>query len=629
MSNLLKDARPDLAKEWHPARNSTVSVDTITDDSDMKVWWQCVVNPHHEWPAAVRRRVQTNTGCPYCKGRRLDPDRSLAVLRPVFAAEWHPRKNGALQASQVGLANNKKVWWLCAKGHEWQAPVSSRVRNNLPCPKCRLAATALTMTHPALAAQWHPTRNGALSPNDVTFGMRRKVWWKCDKGHEWPSMISTRVRLRSECPRCWSERERAAPRSLADADPELARQWHPTKNGTLTPRDVGRTSRAKVWWVCADDSAHEWPAIVRNRARLGSGCPYCKKTLVTTANSLATKYPRLAAEWFQEKNGDLRPEHVLPGSAKLVWWRCSRNPAHVWDTTITSRTQGGRSRGCPYCSGQAVSPENCLANTYPQIAAEWHPTRNGALTPTGVTRASAKKVWWKCAKNPAHEWEALVKNRTLLDTGCPDCDAEAKVIRIQESLWDSRQPTGDSYELFNNALRNIQRLANARYPAHWHLDQPQRRLLYAAVITAMESYLYETFRQFVLADDILLGKLIQSTPEFAERKWAITDVLDWHKNLRSRAEEYLFNVLWHNLPKVRSMYRETLGVDFPPRMDRLMTPIAARHDIVHRNGYRREGGIRFLTKRSVEYVANDARGLVEHLESQIREKHRTKPPTVT
>ena len=49
-------------------------------------------------------------------------------------------------------------------------------------------------------------------------------------------------------------------------------------------------------------------------------------------DSLAARRPRLAAEWHPTKNGNLQPSDVTPGMGKRVWWRCSADPDHEWQT---------------------------------------------------------------------------------------------------------------------------------------------------------------------------------------------------------------------------------------------------------------------------------------------------------
>ena len=60
---------------------------------------------------------------------------SLQALNPKLAAEWHPTKNGLLSPEHVSISSNKRVWWKCAKGHEWQAVINGR-RGDVGCPYC-------------------------------------------------------------------------------------------------------------------------------------------------------------------------------------------------------------------------------------------------------------------------------------------------------------------------------------------------------------------------------------------------------------------------------------------------------------------------------------------------------------
>jgi len=56
-------------------------------------------------------------------------------------------------------------------------------------------------------------------------------------------------------------------------------------------------------------------------------------------------------------------------------------------------------------------------SSYPELVKEWHPTKNGNLTPEQVTFGSDKKVWWKCSKEQSHEWKAQIKNRMVAEEG--------------------------------------------------------------------------------------------------------------------------------------------------------------------------------------------------------------------
>ena len=65
---------------------------------------------------------------------------------------------------------------------------------------------------------------------------------------------------------------------------------------------------------------------------------------------------------------------------------------------------------------------------HPELAKQWHPTKNGDLKPTDVTPGSVKKVWWLCPRNPNHDWPATVASRSN-GTGCPYCSGKRKITK--------------------------------------------------------------------------------------------------------------------------------------------------------------------------------------------------------
>ena len=170
----------------------------------------------------------------------------------------------------------------------------------------------LSITHPELAAQWHPGKNDELKPDMVTAGSGKKVWWQCPEGpdHTWEDTLNHRSRGRG-CPFCAGKRP-SITNSLASLHPDLTFQWHPAKNGDLTPKMVVAGSNKKVWWKCHKGPDHEWQATVSNRSN-GRGCPYCRGLQPSVTNSLASLYPEIAAEWHLENNGDLTPYMVVAG----------------------------------------------------------------------------------------------------------------------------------------------------------------------------------------------------------------------------------------------------------------------------------------------------------------------------
>ena len=128
----------------------------------------------------------------------------------------------------------------------------------------------------------------------------------------------------------------------------------------------------------------------------------------------------LIHEWNWGKNNTLGldPSKITISSTVKPWWKCGKG--HNWQAAVYNRKKGNK---CPYCSGQKVCLDNCLATLRPDLKTQWHPTKNGRLTPYGVVCGSGKKVWWQCEN--AHEWKATVNDRTSCGGhGCPYCSGQ-------------------------------------------------------------------------------------------------------------------------------------------------------------------------------------------------------------
>ena len=148
--------------------------------------------------------------------------------------------------------------------------------------------------------------------------------------------------------------------------------------------------------------------------------------LISGVNDLATLSPKVSKEWHPTKNGSTTSSDVTLGLSKKFWWCCSKDSSHEWEATIADRTRKDRPRGCPYCSGRKLTPERSLALKFPEIAKEWHPIKNGSITPDDVSYGANKKIWWQCSKNQDHVWETYVRCRSR-GTGCPFCSGHKKL----------------------------------------------------------------------------------------------------------------------------------------------------------------------------------------------------------
>lgn len=279
---------------------------------------------------------------------QIEFEESIAYLYLNLTNEWRYKKNHPMLPEFYTPGSNNKVWWKCPNGddHVWKAPIVARTQGG-GCPICSgkkvVATNSLSILYPEIAKEWHPTKNKGLTPMDVVPGSNKTVWWQCSKGddHVWQTQVTKRVKG-DGCPIC-SNRIIVESNCLETLNPQLASEWHPTKNGELTPRDVSPGSNKKAWWKCPHGSDHEWEAVIISRHN-GNGCPICSNQITVNSNCLATLNPELAKQWHPTKNKKLTPYDVVPGSGKKVWWlgKCG----HEWETPVRNRTAG---KDCPLC----------------------------------------------------------------------------------------------------------------------------------------------------------------------------------------------------------------------------------------------------------------------------------------
>ncbi len=148
-------------------------------------------------------------GCGVCSGKQVGKYNNLAYLYPEISSEWHP--DNETSSNNITCYSHKKVWWICSecgygKNKEWFAMISGRTSAGNGCPACSGFVVSnnnrLSLLFPEIASEWHPTKNGDLTPNNTSYGSDKKIWWLCSNGHEYFSSIGNRTMGKTACPRC-------------------------------------------------------------------------------------------------------------------------------------------------------------------------------------------------------------------------------------------------------------------------------------------------------------------------------------------------------------------------------------------------------------------------------------------
>lgn len=278
-----------------------------------------------------------------------------------------------------------------------------------------------------LLSEWDFEKNAELKlfPEKLTEGSNKKAWWKCKNGHTWQEPIYQRWQGK-QCPFCTNKRVLVGYNDLPTLFPELAKEWDAEENKNIDLLSVVPGSSKTVNWKCSV-CGYKWKTSIRQRTQRKTGCPECAKAKrATTRTKTILKHSgsvadfEIAKQWSHEKNIGLTPEQFSPSSNKSVWWKCP-TCGYEWKAKICNRVNLGR--GCPACANQVVIPgKNDLATLRPELAKEWHPSKNHNLTPEMVTPGSDLKVWWKC-RSCGYEWQTSVGHR-VNGTGCKRCYQE-------------------------------------------------------------------------------------------------------------------------------------------------------------------------------------------------------------
>ena len=214
--------------------------------------------------------------------------------------------------------------------------------------------------------------------------------------------------------------------SLLDLMPEIVNMWDFEKNGDLTPDKFSKGSEKYIWVICTNCGKSYRSKVYNIYKKKTTRCIKCSKLeLIKGVNDFKTVYPELAKEYDYKKNGVKFEDINLGEKRNKFWWKCSKC-GYEWKTSIESRIHA---KYCPMCAAaigiktriiNKIKKEGSLATNYPELAKEWHPTKNVDIIPEEMTCKNKREVWWKCSKC-GYEWKSTISLRTRGYGKCKKC----------------------------------------------------------------------------------------------------------------------------------------------------------------------------------------------------------------
>lgn len=435
------DIFPERAKDWDYEKNGEVLPTQVTAGSNIEVYWKCHVCGY-EWKGMVISHAKAKYSCQKCAYKERSfkryGNKPLVESHPHLADEWDYKKNGELNPHNVTAHLDKRVNWVCYKGHHWAAFVSVRARLNIGCPQCK---KEWSTSFPEQAIYFY-LRKVTKAQNRYIFKGEEIDIFLGDK--EWNTAIEYdgtyyHSTLTSQ------NRENKKNQLLADNGIRLIRikegDYDKVSNGIIYVKY--KSDHTYLKWVISEllklcDKEEYIDQldidIERDRNQI-----YALYILSEKENSILAQIPDVAKQWDYEKNGDIKPEYIPCTSHKKFYWKCEKG--HSWKAEVNSRFMG---HGCPYCAGIILSPgENDLLSQNPELAKEWDYDRNGDLTPDKITVNNGKRVWWVCS-TCGHHWKVGVGHRNK-GRGCPKCADKQRTLSKHKRIIALKGSFADNY----------------------------------------------------------------------------------------------------------------------------------------------------------------------------------------
>ena len=456
MSNLLRDNKK-IMKYWNYYKNDNELLNNISQYSHKKVWWIC--DKGHEWQTQISSRTETS-GCPFCTSRKvLKGFNDLATINPELVKEWDYEKNKKVTPTSVMPNSNKKVWWKCSKGHEWEATCLSRNREKTGCPYCAnqkilKGFNDFESQYPDLLEEWDYEKNNIL-PSEVTGKTNTKVWWKCKYLHEWKASIYKRING-SMCPKCQSDKQTSFP--------EQAILYYLQKYG------FSCCSRHKYNNIYEID-------IYLDKNKIGTeydGSYFHNKTTLAKEkkkDEYLLKHNihliRVKEDLNSNKYGT-NIDYIRVVKENNVY--NYNNAIYLVLKRILNLTSckiekfdidTNRDRIMILNQYKQYQFNNSLLVVNPNLSKEWNYKKNLGLTPDMFLPNSNHKVWWICSKG--HEWLSAISWRNS-GNGCPYC-SNKKLLKGFNDLktinpklaqeWDYKKNDIKPDEVFSNSHKKV------------------------------------------------------------------------------------------------------------------------------------------------------------------------------
>lgn len=411
----LQTTHPDVFKRIHPTKNVKIDLFSLKAGAVKKIWWleEC----GHEYEMKISDRVRIINSCPICRGERILPGfNDFSAIYPDIAKEMHPVKNNGIDIAKLTPKSNKYLWWICPKRHEYRAMVHNRTDKGSGCPYCANLKVLsgyndLQTLSPEIAKEYDCEKNIIKSPSQVLNGSGKKAWWKCKYGHSYQTRISSRTRLKTGCPKCYSAQqtsfgEQAIFYYIKQIFPDAINCYKDIEHG-ITELDIFIPSLR----VGIEHDGLYWHSGCDAKNKEENKREACEKCGISLYRIKESEDNYITAEqqniWFYKYHDWDRLNiiirnliYILSGKTKEV--DILKDEKNILQQYVQHLKQ------------------NSFLSKYPNLSKEWLIEENNGITPDMITPGNKKLFWWKCGCC-GQKFQASPVNRTRVKKDNPFC----------------------------------------------------------------------------------------------------------------------------------------------------------------------------------------------------------------
>lgn len=386
-----------LMKEWDWQANNNEGLEPsqLSSGSNKKANWIC--NKGHKWKSTIHGRNFEGYGCPYCSNQKILPGyNDLATTHPELLQDWDYQKN-TLKPSEVTARSNRKVWWKCTKGHEYQAKACGRSVLHNGCAKCKAG-------------------NQTSFPEQAIFYYIKQIF--PDAINRYRDIFDNGMELDIFIP---------SKNIAIEYDGSFYHKKDRSLKREKIKYNICRQHQIKLIRICAKDNADVF--------NFTSDYTYTEPTLDNSDNTQGLD--KIIKELLYMLESDFgwnpRKQHIQYNNIPI--------------RKISVDVNIARDRYKINAYRENTTFKESLAQVRPDLAAEWDYKKNQGLTPKMFPVGSHEEVWWICKKCGA-SYPKIIRTRSRLKTTCPHCNIKCK--SKQYILYMRDKKTSQILQTFNS-----------------------------------------------------------------------------------------------------------------------------------------------------------------------------------